>query len=70
MTEPNKPKPFRTLRGMMASIAVHEELQRKAPEGSDERRRISYKLDVLHKELDEAQAVWLAWNMGQGEAEP
>jgi len=62
MTEPNKPRPFRTLRALTASIVTHEELRRKAPEGSEERWRIERKLADLGRKLDEAEAVWEAWN--------
>ena len=62
MTELNKPKPFRTLRALTSSILTHEELRRKAPDGSEERWRIERKLVKLDQQLDEAEAVWKAWN--------
>jgi len=62
MTEPNKPQPFRSLRVLTASLAAHEELRRQAPEGSEERWRIERKLAALGRQLDEAEAVWLAHN--------
>ena len=62
MTEPNKPKPFRTLRALTSSILTYEELRRKAPEGSEERWRFERKLADLGRKLDEAEAVWEAWN--------
>jgi hypothetical protein len=57
-----EPLPFRPLRVLTASIATHEELRRKAPEGSEERWRIERKLAALGRQLDEAEAVWLAHN--------
>jgi hypothetical protein len=54
--------PFRSLRVMAASIATHEELRRKAPEGSEERWRIERKLAALGRQLDEAEAVWAGYH--------
>jgi hypothetical protein len=54
--------PFRTLRVLTASIATHEELRRKAPEGSEERWRIERKLAALGRQLDEAEGVWAGYN--------
>ena len=65
-----KPKPHRTLRALTSSILTHEDLRRKAPEGSEERWRHERKLAALGRQLDEAEAVWLTWNMGQGEEGP
>jgi hypothetical protein len=53
---------FRTLRALTSSILTYEELRRKAPEGSEERWRIERKLADLGRKLDEAEAVWEAWN--------
>jgi len=57
-----EPLPFRTLRALTSSIATHEELRRKAPEGSEERWRIECKLAALGRQLDEAEGVWAGYN--------
>ena len=62
MTVTIEPMPFRSLRALTSSILTHEELRRKAPEGSEERWRIERKLDTLGRQLDEAEAVWLVHN--------
>ena len=54
--------PFRSLRVLTASIVTHEQMLRQAPEGSEERWRIERKLAALGRQLDEAEAVWLAHN--------
>ena len=62
MTMTIEPLPFRSLRGLTASIATHEQMLRQAPEGSEERWRIERKLATLGRQLDEAEAVWLVHN--------
>ena len=57
-----EPMPFRSLRALTSSILNHEELRRKAPEGSEERWRIERKLAALGRQLDDAEMVWEAWN--------
>jgi hypothetical protein len=52
------PPPFRTIRVLCASIAVHEDLLRQAPEGWEEHWRIQRILADLGRQLDEAEAVW------------
>ena len=59
-----EPKPYRTLRALTSSILTHEELRRKAPEGSEERWRIERKLAAFDRQLDEAEAVWATWQKG------
>jgi hypothetical protein len=52
------PPPFRTIRVLCASIAVHEQLLKLAYEGGEEHWRIQRILADLGRQLDEAEAVW------------
>jgi len=52
------PPPFRTIRVLCASIAVHEHLLKLAYEGGEEHWRIQRILADLGRQLDEAEAVW------------
>ena len=56
------PPPFRTIRVLCASIAVHEQLLRLAYEGGEEHWRIQRILADLGRQLDEAEAVWSRHN--------
>jgi hypothetical protein len=56
------PPPFRTIRVLCASIAVHEDLLRQAPEGWEEHWRIQRVLADLGRQLDEAEALWARHN--------
>jgi hypothetical protein len=56
------PPPFRTIRVLCASIAVHEQLLRLAYEGGEEHWRIQRILADLGRQLDEAEAVWARHN--------
>ena len=62
MTIITEPMPFRSIRVLLASIDVHEQMLRQTPEGSEERWRIERKLAALGRQLDEAEGVWLAHN--------
>ena len=56
------PPPFRTLRVIAASIAVHEALLKQAYEGGHEHWQIQRTLAALGRQLDEAEAVWARHN--------
>ena len=56
------PMPFRTIRVLCASIAVHEALLKQTFEGSDEHWRLQRTLAALGRQLDEAEAVWARHN--------
>jgi hypothetical protein len=56
------PPPFRTIRVLCASIAVHEQLLKLAYEGGEEHWRIQRILADLGRQLDEAEAVWARHN--------
>lgn len=56
------PPPFRTIRVLCASIAVHEQLLKQAYEGGEEHWRIQRILAALGRQLDEAEAVWARHN--------
>jgi hypothetical protein len=47
---------------LCASIAVHEDLLRQAPEGWEEHWRIQRILADLGRQLDEAEALWARHN--------
>jgi hypothetical protein len=55
-----EPMPFRSLRGIMASIQVHEEMLKQVPDGLEEAWRIQRALALLGQQLDEAEALWKA----------
>jgi hypothetical protein len=55
-----EPMPFRSLRGIMASIQTHEELLKQTWDGSEEHWRIQRTLAALGRQLDEAEQVWKA----------
>jgi hypothetical protein len=63
------PPPFRTIRVLCASIAVHEQLLKLAYEGGEEHWRIQRILADLGRQLDEAEAVWSHHNK-RGPAKP
>jgi hypothetical protein len=56
------PPPFRTIRVICASIAVHEQLLKLAYEGGEEHWRIQRILADLGRQLDEAEALWARHN--------
>lgn len=56
------PPPFRTIRVLCASIAVHEDLLKQTTEGGEEHWRIQRILAALGRQLDEAEAVWARHN--------
>jgi hypothetical protein len=55
-----EPMPFRSLRGIMASIQVHEEMLKQVPDGLEEAWRIQRALALLGQQLDEAEKLWKA----------
>lgn len=55
-----EPMPFRSLRGIMASIQVHEEMLKQVPDGLEEAWRLHRILAALGRQLDEAEALWKA----------
>ena len=56
------PMPFKTIRVLCASIAVHEDLLKQTFEGGEEHWRIQRILAALGRQLDEAEAVWARHN--------
>lgn len=56
------PPPFRTIRVLCASIAVHEDLLKQTTEGGEEHWRLQRTLAALGRQLDEAEAVWARHN--------
>ena len=59
------PPAFRTLRVLMASIDVHEQLLKQAWAGSEEHWRIQRTLALLGQQLDEAEQVWKAHHVAR-----
>lgn len=60
MTIITEPMPFRSIRVLMASIDVHEQLLKQTWEGSEEHWRLHRTLAALGRQLDEAERVWKA----------
>lgn len=60
MTLVTEPMPFRSLRVLMASIDVHEQLLKQCYDGTEEHWRIQRALAALGRQLDEAEKVWKA----------
>jgi hypothetical protein len=64
------PPPFRTIRVLCASIAVHEQLLKLAYEGGEEHWRLQRILADLGRQLDEAEAVWARHNKREAARPP
>ena len=60
MTIITEPMPCRSIRVLMASIDVHEQLLKQTWEGSEEHWRLQRTLAALGRQLDEAERVWKA----------
>jgi hypothetical protein len=60
MTIITEPMPYRSIRVLLASIDVHEQLLKQTWEGSEEHWRIQRTLAALGRQLDEAERVWKA----------
>jgi len=57
MTIITEPMPYRSIRVLMASIDVHEQLLKQTWEGSEEHWRLQRTLAALGRQLDEAEKV-------------
>ena len=60
MTIITEPMPFRSIRVLMASIDVHEQLLKQTWDGSEEHWRLQRILAALGRQVDEAEKVWKA----------
>ena len=60
MTIITEPMPFRSIRVLLASIDVHEQLLKQTWDGSEEHWRLQRILAALGRQVDEAERVWKA----------
>ena len=60
MTIITEPMPFRSIRVLLASIDVHEQLLKQTWDGSEEHWRLQRILAALGRQVDEAEKVWKA----------